>query len=141
MKVRELMTKEVSTANPDTSLSQIASKMKDLDVGSIPVCDHNDRALGIVTDRDIVIRGVSAGNINVGAQDIMSGHLIYATPDMHAHEAANLMAENQIRRLPVVDKTKLVGILSIGDLATMNVYVNEAGDALSDISQQSNPRM
>ncbi|TCO73825.1 CBS domain-containing protein [Marinisporobacter balticus] len=141
MKVRELMTKEVSTANPDTSLSQIAAKMKDLDVGSIPVCDHNDRALGIVTDRDIVIRGVTTGNINVGAQDIMSGHLIYATPDMHAHEAANLMAENQIRRLPVVDNGKLIGMVSIGDLATVNVYVNEAGDALSDISKPSNPRM
>ncbi|QEK11779.1 CBS domain-containing protein [Crassaminicella thermophila] len=141
MKVRDLMTKEVSFANPNTPISQIATQMKNLDVGSIPVCDSNQRAVGIVTDRDIVLRSVSNGNINASAQDVMSGQLIYATPDMHAHEAANIMAQNQIRRLPVVENGKLVGMLSIGDLATVNIYVNEAGDALSDISQPSKPKM
>ncbi|MCT4607432.1 MAG: CBS domain-containing protein [Marinisporobacter sp.] len=141
MKVRDLMTKEVSFANTNTPISQIATKMKDLDVGSIPVCDQNNRAVGIVTDRDIVLRGVSNGNINVNAQEVMSGQLVYATPDMHAHEAAKIMAERQIRRLPVVDSGRLVGILSIGDLATVNIYVNEAGDALSDISQPTKGNM
>ncbi|WZL71818.1 CBS domain-containing protein [Clostridiaceae bacterium 35-E11] len=136
MKVRDLMTTEVSIANPNTPLNQVASKMKDLNVGSIPICDGNNRALGIVTDRDIVIRSVSTGNINTNAEDVMSSHLVYATPDMDAHAAANLMAEHQIRRLPVVENGKLVGILAIGDLSTIDIYVNEAGDALSQISEQ-----
>ncbi|QZY53629.1 CBS domain-containing protein [Crassaminicella profunda] len=141
MKVRDLMTKEVSFANTNTPLSQVATKMKDLDVGSIPVCDQNHRAVGIVTDRDIVLRSVSNGNINVNAQEIMSGQLVYATPDMDAHEAAKIMADHQIRRLPVVENGKLEGILAIGDLATVNIYVNEAGDALSDISQPNKTNM
>lgn len=136
MKVRDLMTTEVSVANPNTPVSQVASKMKELNVGSIPICDSNNRVVGIVTDRDIVTRSVSSGNINTNAQDVMSGHLVYATPDMHAHEAANLMAEHQIRRLPVVENGKLVGILAIGDLSTVDIYINEAGDALSQISEK-----
>ena len=137
MQVKDLMSTDVFFARPDTSISQIASQMKDLDVGSIPVCDQNNHALGIVTDRDIVLRGVSSGNIDMNAQDVMSGQLIYATPDMHAHDAADLMAKNQVRRLPVVDNGQLVGMVSIGDLANVDIYVNEAGDALSDISQPS----
>ncbi|MEW9123272.1 MAG: CBS domain-containing protein [Thermotaleaceae bacterium] len=141
MKVRELMTKDVSFANPNTSVEQIAKQMKELDVGCIPVCDADKHALGIVTDRDIVLRSVSQGNNQHRAQEIMSDKLIFATPDMDAHEAADLMARNQVRRLPVVEKGKLVGILAIGDLATQNIYVNEAGDALCDISKPSRPQM
>ncbi|WP_129596129.1 CBS domain-containing protein [Anaerophilus nitritogenes] len=141
MKVKDLMTKKIAMANPDTPLSQVAEKMKELNVGSIPVCDESKKAIGIVTDRDIVLKGVSTGNINMDAQSVMSNHLIYATPEMDAHEAANIMAKHQIRRLPVVENKKLVGMLAIGDLATINIYVNEAGDALSNISQPSRPIM
>ncbi len=141
MKVRDLMTTEVSIANPNTPINQIAEKMKTLNVGSIPVCDEGNNAVGIVTDRDIVLRSVSAGKMQASAQDVMTSQLVYATPDMHAHEAAAIMASNQIRRLPVVDNGKLVGILSIGDLATVNIYANEAGDALSNISKPSSPQM
>jgi CBS domain-containing protein len=141
MKVRDLMTAQVSFANPNATSDQIAKQMKELDVGSIPVCDDNKHVLGIVTDRDIILRSVSQGNLKTSAQDIMSPNLVYATPDMDAHEAANIMAENQIRRLPVIDKGKLVGIVSIGDLATVDIYINEAGDALSDISKPSQPKV
>ncbi|WP_053956581.1 CBS domain-containing protein [Inediibacterium massiliense] len=141
MKVKDLMTKKIAMANPDTPLTQVAEKMKKLNVGSIPVCDGSKKAIGIVTDRDIVLKGVSTGNINMDAQSVMSNHLIYATPEMDAHEAANIMAKHQIRRLPVVENGKLVGMLAIGDLATINIYVNEAGDALSTISQPSRPIM
>ncbi len=140
MKVRELMTTNVSFVNPNTPISQIAKQMEELNVGCIPVCDEGKHALGIVTDRDIVIRSVSNGNTGASAQDVMSENLVYASPEMDAHEAADLMARNQIRRLPVVDNGKLVGILAIGDLATQNIYVNEAGDALSDISKPSRPQ-
>ena len=141
MKVKELMTTNVSIANPNTSIHEIAQQMKNLDVGAIPVCDQSNRALGIVTDRDIVLRSVSSGNTQASARDVMTSNLVYATPDMHAHEAAEIMSKHQIRRLPVIDKGQLVGILSIGDLATVNIYVNEAGDALSEISKPSRPHM
>lgn len=141
MKVKELMTTDVSVAQPNAPINQIAKQMKDLNVGSIPICDNNQQALGIVTDRDIALRAVATGNMQASAQDAMSKGLIYATPDMDAHEAANLMAKNQIRRLPVVENGRIEGILSIGDLATVNIYVNEAGDALSDISKPSQNQM
>ena len=135
MKVRDLMTKDVTTANPNTPINEIARQMKSLDIGSIPVCDQENKAVGIVTDRDIVIRSVSLGKMQANAQDVMTSELVYATPDMHAHEATEIMAKHQIRRLPVVENGKLVGIVSIGDLATVDIYTNEAGDALSDISK------
>jgi CBS domain-containing protein len=141
MKVRELMTTSVSTAGVDTPIDQVAKQMRDLDVGCIPVCDRNKNALGIVTDRDIVIRSVSEGNTRANAGDVMSSNLVYATPEMSAHEAAEIMAKHQIRRLPVVENGRIVGILAIGDLATVNIYVNEAGDALSDISKPSTAKI
>ncbi|RKD22482.1 CBS domain-containing protein [Caminicella sporogenes DSM 14501] len=139
MKVRDLMTRDVTTADLNSSVAQIAQNMKDLNVGAIPVCDKNNNLVGIVTDRDIVLRNVAEGKKSAKAQDVMSSQLITVTPDTHVHEAARIMSENQIRRLPVVENGKLVGILSIGDFATQNIYVNEAGEALSEISKPSRP--
>ena len=141
MKVRELMTTNVSTAAPNTPIDQVAKQMRDLDVGCIPVCDQDKNALGIITDRDIVIRSVSEGNMNANAGEVMTSDPVYATPEMHAHEAAEIMAKHKIRRLPVVENGRIVGILAIGDLATVNIYINEAGDALSNISKPSAPKM
>lgn len=135
MKVKDLMSSNVLYAKPNTPLEQIAQQMKQQDVGSIPICNDNGEAIGIVTDRDIVLRGVSSGNNNVSAQDVMSSNLVYASPNMSAHEAANIMAKNQIRRLPVVENNRLVGILAMADIARKNIYVDEAGDALSAISK------
>jgi CBS domain-containing protein len=140
MKVRNLMTKDVRTADIDTSLTEVAKSMKSLDVGSIPVCDNDNNIVGIVTDRDIVLRFVAAGSSeNSKAQDIMSTHIVSVSPETDVHEAANIMAKNQIRRLPVVENGKLEGIVAIGDFATQNIHVNEAGEALSDISKPSTP--
>jgi CBS domain-containing protein len=140
MKVRNLMTKDVRTADINTSLTEVAKSMKSLDVGSIPVCDNDNNIVGIVTDRDIVLRFVAAGSSeNSKAQDIMSTHIVSVSPETDVHEAANIMAKNQIRRLPVVENGKLEGIVAIGDFATQNIHVNEAGEALSDISKPSTP--
>lgn len=141
MKVRDLMTKDVRTADTNTSLTEVAQNMKNLNVGSIPVCDNNKNVVGIVTDRDIVLRFVAAGSNskNSTAQDVMSTHIISVSPDTDVHEAANIMAKNQIRRLPVVENGKLEGIVAIGDFATQNIHINEAGEALSDISKPSSP--
>jgi len=140
MKVRDVMTNKIYAALPNAPISEVAKKMKELNVGAIPVCDNQDKPLGIITDRDIVVRGVVEGLDNSSnASDLMSKGIVSVTPDTHVHEAARLMGENQIRRLPVVENGKIVGIVAIGDLAVRNIYENEAGEALSNISTPSRP--
>jgi CBS domain-containing protein len=136
MKVRDVMTSSVDWVTPDTSVVEVAQLMKKDDVGSIPICKDNS-LIGMITDRDIVLKVVAAGgNIrNISAKDIMSTDIISVSADQDVHEAANLMSKYQVRRLPVLEKGKLMGILAIGDLAIEKIHINEAGDALSDISQ------
>ncbi|MBM7614436.1 CBS domain-containing protein [Alkaliphilus hydrothermalis] len=142
MKVRDIMTSDVMVATTTTPINQIAKSMKDLNVGVMPIIDNNQHPVGIVTDRDLVIRGM-VSNINTSdtVEKVMSKHVISVTPDMHVHEAARIMGENQIRRLPVVENGKMVGMVSIGDLAVHGIYENEAGSALSQISTPSRPMM
>ncbi|SCY95064.1 CBS domain-containing protein [Alkaliphilus peptidifermentans] len=142
MKVRDVMTSNITAADSNTSISEIAKKMRDLNIGAIPICDEQNYPIGIVTDRDIVIRGVVEGlTSNDNVAQIMSKQVIYVTPDMHVHEATRLMGENQIRRLPVVENGKIIGMVSIGDLAVQNIYEDDAGHALSEISTPSRPMM
>jgi len=142
LKLKDIMTKNVSVAEPDETVKEVARKMKEFNVGAIPVVNA-DRPVGIVTDRDIVLRNVSedrsASASRVG--EIMSSELVYGTPDMEVDDAAAIMARHQIRRLPVVEDEKLVGMVSIGDLATRDRFTDEAGEALSDISYPSSPQM
>jgi CBS domain-containing protein len=134
VKVKQIMTKDVSSVAPNDTITKAASIMEQLDVGSVPVTDNN-KVVGIVTDRDIVLRGVAKGSdANKKVSEVMSTNIKYATPDMDVHAAADLMAENQVRRLPVVDSDTLVGIVAIGDLAVENIFENEAGEALHNIS-------
>ncbi|MGI6752199.1 MAG: CBS domain-containing protein [Anaerovoracaceae bacterium] len=135
MKIRDLMTHSVSCVRPETSLAQVARQMQRENVGSIPVCDDLSQILGIVTDRDIVIRSVSKGGSPNTAGDVMTRNIISISPNGSTHEAALLMAKHQIRRLPVVEAGRLVGVLSLSDIARRNLYVDEAGDALSAISR------
>jgi CBS domain-containing protein len=119
MKLREIMTREVETITPDASLPDAAQKMKTLDIGALPVCDDN-RMIGMITDRDITVRAVAEGQdpaaMCVG--DVMSPDLVFCYDDQDVQEAAKLMEEKQIRRLPVMDRSKrLVGIVSLGDIA------------------------
>jgi CBS domain-containing protein len=109
--------------------------MRDEDAGAVPVVD-NGRAVGIVTDRDIVVRVVAeGGQLNRPVRDIVSSTLVSATPDMSTREAAELMSEHQIRRLPVVENDRLVGIVSIGDLAVKEGKDGRIGDTLQHISE------
>ncbi|MBU5677032.1 CBS domain-containing protein [Alkaliphilus sp. MSJ-5] len=140
MNVRDVMTNKIYAALPNASITEVAKKMKELNVGSIPVCDNQDQPIGIITDRDIVLRGVVEGLDNTSSvSDIMSKGIVSVTPDTHVHEAARIMGENQVRRLPVIENGKIVGMVSIGDLAVTNIYENEAGEALSNISTPSRP--
>ncbi|MHB8076963.1 MAG: CBS domain-containing protein [Desulfosporosinus fructosivorans] len=136
MKVRDIMTSSVDWVTPDTTVVKVAQLMKKDDVGSIPICQDNN-LIGIITDRDIVLKVVAAGGNtnNVSCKDIMSKDIISVTADQDVHEAANMMSKYQVRRLPVIENGKLVGIVAIGDLAIEKIHINEAGDALSDISQ------
>ena len=142
MKVRDIMTKNVFTVTPNTSLKNVADKMKELNVGAIPVVE-GDKPIGIITDRDIVLRTVSENKdpFNTKAADIMSVDLVLATPEMDTDDAAALMSRHRIRRLPVVENEKLVGMVSLGDLAAKPQFVDEAGNALSDISQPIGPNL
>lgn len=142
LKVREVMTTNVTALSVNSSVREAANQMKNLNVGSMPVCDDSNRPVGIITDRDIVIRNVSQGmDNNTTVDSVMSKNPITVSPDTDIHEAANIMAQHQVRRLPVVENNQIVGILSIGDLAVRDIYVNEAGSALSDISEPSKPSM
>ena len=129
------MTTDVKSVSPNDSISQAALLMEQLNVGSVPVVDNN-KVVGIVTDRDIALRNVARGqNPNQKVSDVMTTNVTSAPPDMDVHSAANIMASNQIRRLPVVDNGNLIGIVAIGDLAVEDIFENEAGEALNDISQ------
>ncbi|WP_206811943.1 CBS domain-containing protein [Paradesulfitobacterium ferrireducens] len=136
MKVRDIMTSEVQCATPNSTLMDVAKMMKQEDIGSVPVCEQ-DRLLGMVTDRDIVIRAVAMGHdVNsMKASEVMSKNVTTIGADADIHEAADLMSSKQIRRLPVVEQGILIGIIALGDLAVEQIHVDEAGEALSDISQ------
>jgi CBS domain-containing protein len=136
------MTRNIVSVGRNTPLQEAAQLMKSHDIGSIPVVD-GDRIAGIITDRDIVLRGIAENNEVSGMTcgDIMSADIVAGSPDMDVHEAAEIMAKKQIRRLPVVENGKLVGMVALGDLAVEPRFVNEAGDALNDISKPSQPMM
>jgi CBS domain-containing protein len=135
MNIREVMTPNPRSVSPNDSIQNAACIMRDEDAGAVPVVD-NGRAVGIVTDRDIVVRVVAeGGQLSRPVRDIVTSALVSATPDMSTREAAALMSEHQIRRLPVVENDRLVGIVSIGDLAVKEGKDGRIGDTLQHISE------
>jgi CBS domain-containing protein len=133
--IRDIMTEEVECCTLLDNIFEVAVKMKELNVGAIPIVD-NEKLVGMITDRDIVIRGIAEkhpGSTKV--EDIMSSELITITPDATSKEAVKLMADNQIRRLPVVEGDKLVGIISLGDFAIRELTDDQAKLALTEISE------
>lgn len=136
MKVREIMTSEgLATATLDTTLAEISERMRDENVGAIPIVDEDDKLAGIITDRDIVVRAIAEGEdpTSCTAEEILSERMHTIHPEAELEEAADLMARHQIRRLPVVDEEVIIGMISLGDLAVKSGE-DEAGDALEDIS-------
>jgi CBS domain-containing protein len=134
MNIRDVMTSNPRTVSPQDSIQNAARIMRDEDTGAVPVVD-NGRPVGMLTDRDIVVRAVAEGQLDRPVREIVSGRVVSARPDMSTKEAAQLMSENQIRRLPVVENERLVGIVSIGDIAVKDGNDKRVGDALQDISQ------
>jgi CBS domain-containing protein len=143
MQVRDVMTRGFECTRPDASLQQAAARMKSLDVGSLPVCGHDDRLVGMITDRDITVRsaaeGESPAEIRVG--DVMTPEVVYCFEDASVEDAALLMKQKQIRRLVVLNQDKrLVGIVSLGDLAVETRDEQLAGDTLEAVSEPASPR-
>jgi CBS domain-containing protein len=135
MNIRDVMTPNPSTVSPQDSIQSAARIMRDEDTGFVPVVD-NGKPVGVVTDRDIVIRAVAeGGQTNRPVRDIISTELVAVHPEMSVAEATELMSEHQVRRLPVVDNNRLVGIVSIGDIAVKEGKDSRVGDALQHISE------
>ena len=138
--VRELMTANPETVDQKTDVVAAARLMRDLDVGVLPVT-ADDRLAGVITDRDIAIAFAERTNVepaSVKVMDLMTQTPRTVTPDTSVEEAARIMADAQVRRLPVVDGTRLVGIVSLGDLAAEGAQGAAAG-ALHEISEPASP--
>jgi CBS domain-containing protein len=139
MKLKDIMTEKVEVVGPDSSLYEAARKMRDLDVGALPVCD-GERLVGMLTDRDLTVRAVAEGRDSKTAfvRDNMSPEIMHCFEDQDAHEAEQLMAQKQIRRLPVLNRDKrLVGIVSLGNLATKTDRTRAVGKTPEKVSEPS----
>jgi CBS domain-containing protein len=136
MKVREAMTRDVRLVKPDQPISEAARLMAEFDIGAVPV-EENDRLVGMITDRDIAVRAVAAGRgPDTAVREVMSREVKYCFEDQSIDEVTQNMGELRIRRLPVLTRDKrLIGILSLGDLAIDEGARDEAGEALGGISR------
>jgi|SRR5690625_1529551 len=140
--LRNIMTSNVYTVNETQSVKEAAAIMSEYNIGSVPVINNNGDMVGIITDRDITLRSTAQGE---GAEervsDVMTAQqVVQGTPDMNVERAAELMSQQQIRRLPVVEHGQVVGMVALGDMAVDNQYNDEAEEALSSISTPSSPQ-
>lgn len=132
--VRDIMSKDCVTVTLQDNVYEIALKMKNHDIGFVAVVEGK-KLIGVVTDRDLVVRGYAEKHSGSTAVDkVITKDIATITPDTSVDEAAKIMAKDQIRRLPVVENGELVGIVAIGDLAVRGIFEDEAGEALSKIS-------
>lgn len=140
MKVSECMTRDVRVTRPDQTIREAARIMAEIDAGSLPVGDR-DRLVGVVTDRDIAIRAVSRGmGPDTPVRDVMSSEVKYCFDDDDVDDVTRNMGDIRVRRLPVVTRDKrLVGIVSIGDLACRGEDPKGVGTALEGISRTGGP--
>ncbi len=142
MKVREIMTTELVTVAPTATLREASRLMRDADIGDVLITAEN-RLLGIITDRDIVIRAVAEGldTKKATVEQHMTRNLFTGLPDWDVEDAADILAEEQIRRLPVVENGRPVGIISLGDLAVQYMNDEVSGETLEEISEPAMPRI
>ena len=135
MRVSEAMSRNVRTVDPEQNIQEAAKIMQEIDAGALPV-GQDDRVVGMITDRDIALRGVAAGKPpSTRVREVMTGEVKYCFDDEDTAHVARNMAEQQLRRLPVMNRDKrLVGIVALADLAT-SAKTGHATAALSGISQ------
>ena len=136
MKVRDIMTAPVIRIDPGESAEVAARTLTHYNIGILPVCSSDGSLRGVVTDRDLVTRCLASGKEpgKTRVADVMTGSVRWASPDMDAGVAARLMGSCQVRRLPVLEDGKLLGMVSLGDLAAFEDSQMDAADALTDIT-------
>jgi CBS domain-containing protein len=137
--VRDIMTHNIKAVSPESTLKEAAQIMRDENVGIVPVVDQNRRLLGVLTDRDIVVRVVAEDRMpaQVRVQEVMTEDVEVVTEDEEVRDVIELMGKKQIRRVPVVDQNdRLVGIVSLGDIANRADYDEELQEALQKISSR-----
>lgn len=135
MKVKDVMSTNVVCVEPNESAAVAARLLSRFNVGALPVCTKDGRLRGMVTDRDIVLRCVAADDDaqTVKVSDIMTRRIYSVDAQESIQNASALMARRQVRRLPVEEGGKLVGMVSLGDVAKLHDYTTEAAEALSEI--------
>lgn len=140
MKVSEIMTREPSTLAPTSTIGEAATIMRQDDCGSVPIVDGG-RVIGIITDRDIVVRVLAAGKDpkTTRVSDAMTADPVTVGPDASVDEAQKVMADRQVRRLPVVEAGRLVGLVVIGQVARRD-DVKDVGRTLKDVSEKTTGR-
>jgi CBS domain-containing protein len=137
MKVNQIMTKDVECISPETSLQEAASRMKSRNVGFLPVCDK-DRPVGAITDRDLTIRAIAQGQDakQTKVKDVMTKDVFFCFEDQEAEECARYMSEKEVRRMLILNRdNKLVGVISLGDLAQAKIDQRIAAETLRHISE------
>ena len=141
MEIKDIMTNQVVTVDPNESVEVAARTMTHYNIGALPVC-ANGRLCGILTDRDIVTRCLAANRqpANTTVKQVMTEQVTSVRPDMETGAAAHLMGRLQIRRLPVVDNGRLCGMVSLGDMAIREETTLDAGDVLADVSSNLSQR-
>lgn len=134
--LKDLMSPDVQFVSPDMTIADAAKKMRDGDFGMLPVAE-DDRMIGAISDRDIAVRAVAEGlGAYTKVRDVMSDGIAWAYDDDSVEQAAKIMSERQVRRLPVVNRAKrLVGIVALGDFAVESTEVRPAAQALAGISK------
>ena len=141
MQLKDVMTPGVEVIAPDASIYEAAQKMSHLDIGPLPVCEDN-RLIGMLTDRDITVRAVAAGRdpVTTLVRDVMTPDIVYGFDDQDIADAARLMEQYQIRRLPVLNRNKqLVGLVALGDLAVHPEARPMAAEVLEQVSAPGKP--
>lgn len=134
-KVRDVMHAGAETVRPEDTVKHAASLMQAADVGPLPVCD-GDRLVGIITDRDITVRAVAAGRdpSSTPVREAMTADIVFVRADQDVDEAIDLMREHEVRRLPVIDGKRLVGMVALADLARKTDEQRQSA-ALQGVSQ------
>mgnify|MGYP002517797821 FL=1 len=142
MKVKDIMTRDVVIADKDDTVLTVAKLMKHHNIGTVPVVENAEKVLGMVTDRDIVLNmaDYNFDPANTKALTLMSNKVYSVKPEADISSAIALMKKQQIRRLPVIENEKLVGMLSIGDIAVRTDYDVEISEAIAEISLPDKPK-
>ena len=139
MTVKELMTTRVCFLKSDATIPDAAALMKKNNIGVVPVCDNRGCLLGLITDRDILIRALALGTGSleqIKVSDIMTASVVTVSPEMNIHDAACMFSKRKVHRLPVLENDRLVGMLSLTDLAKKKIFLAEVGDIMGAIASK-----